>query len=291
MYNPYTILGINKNATHDEVKEAFRRKAKETHPDMFGGSKEAEERFKQVLTAYNILSDPISRREYDSSQFDDTKWEGYWKNYYEKDWTCPVCGTEGNSGIYCVTCGTSDFFRARKEYEKIKYKRREQEKEAERIRKEKEEADRKRKEEAERKRREKEAAERKRREQEELLNKLKLYGVYDEYNLKVMQVRAGSKEEAIHIARTQLGKEEVLSAKVLDQVNSSQRDTGEREVRNKLIDCMKCTYRRGLMSNTCTHPAVGKRAHTVEDVLEYNGIVHTAWCPLKKDSNWKKFMK
>ncbi len=61
----YEILGISKSATDEEIKKAFRRKAKEFHPDANPGDKEAEEKFKEVNEAYSILSDPDKKARYD----------------------------------------------------------------------------------------------------------------------------------------------------------------------------------------------------------------------------------
>ena len=61
----YRILGISENATDEEIKRAYRRLAKEYHPDRRGGDKAAEERFKEISEAYGVLSDPQKRREYD----------------------------------------------------------------------------------------------------------------------------------------------------------------------------------------------------------------------------------
>ena len=58
----YDILGVNENASADEIKKAYRKKAVETHPDKEGGS---EESFKKVNEAYQVLSDPQKKSNYD----------------------------------------------------------------------------------------------------------------------------------------------------------------------------------------------------------------------------------
>ena len=65
MADYYETLGVARDASDDEIKKAYRKLAMQYHPDRNGGSKEAEERFKTVTEAYDVLRDAQKRAAYD----------------------------------------------------------------------------------------------------------------------------------------------------------------------------------------------------------------------------------
>jgi curved DNA-binding protein len=67
--NYYEILGVASNATPEEIKKEFRRLARRYHPDLNPGDKQAEEQFKQINEAYDILSDDLKRQQYNNQLF------------------------------------------------------------------------------------------------------------------------------------------------------------------------------------------------------------------------------
>src|ERR1700677_748683 len=64
----YKALGVPKTATAAEIKKAYRELARKWHPDANKGSADAEERFKEITEAYNVLSDEKQRKEYDDAR-------------------------------------------------------------------------------------------------------------------------------------------------------------------------------------------------------------------------------
>ena len=61
----YEVLGVEKNASTEEIKKAYRKLARKYHPDVNGGDPEAEARFKEINEAYEVLRDPQRRSHYD----------------------------------------------------------------------------------------------------------------------------------------------------------------------------------------------------------------------------------
>ena len=66
----YEVLGVDKNASEEDIKKAYRKIAIKYHPDRNPGSKEAEEKFKEAAEAYDVLHDPQKRQQYDQFGFD-----------------------------------------------------------------------------------------------------------------------------------------------------------------------------------------------------------------------------
>lgn len=70
MKDPYLVLGVAKSASPEQIKAAYRKLARTLHPDLNPGNKQAEERFKEVSAAYDLLSDPDKKAKYDRGEID-----------------------------------------------------------------------------------------------------------------------------------------------------------------------------------------------------------------------------
>ncbi|TCL90681.1 DnaJ-like protein [Rhizobium sp. PP-WC-2G-219] len=85
MKNPYDVLGVAPSASEDDIRKAFRRLAKTCHPDLNPGNSQAEERFKDLSLANEIISDPEKRKRFDAGEIDasgaDRPRQQYYKDY------------------------------------------------------------------------------------------------------------------------------------------------------------------------------------------------------------------
>jgi molecular chaperone DnaJ len=88
MKDYYSILGVPRNATQEEIKEAYKRLAKKYHPDRNPGDKTAEEKFKEINEAYQVLSDPQKRAQYDRAlEFGFNAFGREWKGGFNFDFS------------------------------------------------------------------------------------------------------------------------------------------------------------------------------------------------------------
>ena len=68
--DPYTVLGVKQDASQEDIQKAYRRLAKKLHPDLNPGNKKAEEQFKDVSAAYDLLGDAAKRARFDRGEID-----------------------------------------------------------------------------------------------------------------------------------------------------------------------------------------------------------------------------
>jgi DnaJ-class molecular chaperone len=101
--DPYTTLGVKKDATQDEIQKAYRRLAKKLHPDLNPGNKAAEEKFKELSAAYDLLGDPDKRARFDRGEIDASGMERPRQQYY-RDFA-----DQGGWSAYTSNAGFSDF--------------------------------------------------------------------------------------------------------------------------------------------------------------------------------------
>lgn len=102
----YEILGVNKNASSDEIKKSFRKLARKYHPDLNPNDAKAEDRFKQINEANEVLSDPEKRKKYDQfgSQWQQyTQYGGSPEDFDWGPWT-----TQPGAGAYQRTVSQED---------------------------------------------------------------------------------------------------------------------------------------------------------------------------------------
>ena len=86
MANPYETLGVAPNASQDDIRKAYRKAAKESHPDLNPGKPEAEKRFKEINAANDIIGDADKRKRFDAGEIDETGAERQPERHYYRDY-------------------------------------------------------------------------------------------------------------------------------------------------------------------------------------------------------------
>ncbi len=103
-FDPYDVLGVRRDATQEEIRAAYRKLAKQLHPDLNPGDREAGEKFKAVAAAYDLLGDPEKRARFDRGEIDAAGAERHRARYY-RDFQ----SADSQRHQYSTTAGFADF--------------------------------------------------------------------------------------------------------------------------------------------------------------------------------------
>jgi curved DNA-binding protein len=95
----YKILGVGRNAEEKQIKKAYRKLARQYHPDVNPDDKTAEERFKDINEAYEVLSDPEKRRKYDQLGSNWQQWQRRGGDARGFDWSQWTSGAQPGGGV------------------------------------------------------------------------------------------------------------------------------------------------------------------------------------------------
>nr|WP_164924025.1 J domain-containing protein [Sinorhizobium fredii] len=107
--DPYEILGIKRDASQKDIQAAYRRRAKKLHPDLNPGNKQAEQDFKDLSAAYEILRDEEKRSRFDRGEIDATGAQKPERRYY-RDFADAGAGSAYENGAGFADFGADDIF-------------------------------------------------------------------------------------------------------------------------------------------------------------------------------------
>jgi curved DNA-binding protein len=105
----YKILGVDRNASTEEIKKAYRRLARKYHPDMNPGDKSAEQRFKEINEAQEVLTDPEKRRKYDQLGSQWQQWQQSGRPAGDFDWSQWFAGGQPGMRVEYTDLGGMPF--------------------------------------------------------------------------------------------------------------------------------------------------------------------------------------
>ncbi len=100
MSDPYSMLGVPRTASEDDIRKAFRKLAKKHHPDLNPGDKAAEGKFKEISQANDLLSDPDKRRRFDAGEIDATGQEMPPRGFYRDQAGAAGAGKYQHAGAH-----------------------------------------------------------------------------------------------------------------------------------------------------------------------------------------------
>jgi curved DNA-binding protein len=106
----YKIMGVDRNASEKEIKKAYRRLARKYHPDVNPGDKEAEERFKEINEAHEVLSDPEKRSKYDQLGANWQQWQRMGRDPGGFDWSQWAARSPGGGRVHVEYGDLGDLF-------------------------------------------------------------------------------------------------------------------------------------------------------------------------------------